>query len=805
MIAMYPKTVRTLLPLFLLAALPVSAAAQTVGDANGDGRFAIDDLLLVKQAIEAGLVEVGVGGLTDVAEPCDGVLDAADLSLLTKALQVADLEVTVPSPCHGEDLGAPLPAPAPTTPVTLDDVFAEIAQEVPEFGGLYLDGGQAMVVLTNVGALADAEAAVFARFDYERLGTDMLTPVEGDYGFLDLLAWRIAARDVVSLPGVNALDIDEERNRIWVGLTDVRVKSDAEAFLDRAGVRLEAVEFGEIEKISFNAPPDYQAQWRPMRAGILVARPLGGGMFSGCTMGPIVERNGKRGWLTNAHCTPTIGAVDGVSYTQPVSTAAADFAGLETVDPPLFGNAQQSSCPSGQSCRWSDSAFMEASFVGTTRLGRILTDTPAWNSRRVVGKELFPLKGDPISKSGQATGQTAGHVDKTCMLIEPSGEVTFTMLCQNRADYDAFDGDSGSPVYRNEYPDEAILYGIHWGRMDINPGPEYSMFSGIANIEADLGFLDVHWGEGHPQVEFITPLQGDDLGPGSFFQFPLSVSVGDHEDGVLCSGCWVDWTSNVDGYLDGAPVINGIADGTAVISGPGNRAIWAHAMDTAGAWGHELVVVTTSDTAPNVWIESPADGAELTVGIGTLVAGNSFDVDTWMPLPCSSLVWSTSVPADGIWQGCSPIVQFSTPGPRTLYLTGTDTGGLSDVDSIQISVVGGPSTGPPQVTILDPNYNAFLPRTLAVTLGGKAVDPDGKSPINYQWIIHGPNIFGGGPAVIGTASGNNGQTISMSWTPANHVAITCGGVPLQLELRAVDADGEQGSAFMPIYIGDPPC
>lgn len=264
MIGSYWKTARILAALALLASLPAPAGAGIVGDADGDGRFALPDLLLVQQALAADISETGPDGLSDVAEPC-GTLDQADAALLAKALQGQPLRMTVPSPCHGGDLGTEAPEFTPTVPVTLDDVFWDIAQQVPEFGGLYFDEqGQATVVLTNVGALADAEQAVFEILDHERLGTDMLTPVEGDYGFIDLQEWRKAGRDVLGLDGVTGLDVDEVSNRVWVGLEDERFRRDVEAYLDAAGVRLEAVTFEVTGTVELDAPAPAWSTASPM-------------------------------------------------------------------------------------------------------------------------------------------------------------------------------------------------------------------------------------------------------------------------------------------------------------------------------------------------------------------------------------------------------------------------------------------------------------------------------------------------------------------------------------------------------------
>lgn len=798
--------VAILIAIALLAPAMASASSRVVGDANGDGRFAHDDALLVEHRIAIGETLTGPEGLADVAEPCDRRLDAADLSLLLQALMGEPQRLSATSPCHAQDIGARLPDATPATPVTLDDVFWAIGEQVAEFGGLYFDErGAATVVLTELGALGDAEQAVLEYFDAERLGSETLNAVEGLYGFIELHTYRVMARDVLTVPGVTSLDTDEVANRVSIGLERAEDRAAAEDKLDELGVPLEVVELEVTGALEYSAP-DYQAELRPMKAGIQIARSLPDPTMMGiCTMGPISDRFGLRGYLTNSHCTPSIGFVDGNAFSQPSIADPSFAAGTEMVDPPLFTQAQNAACPSGAMCRWSDSAFVQTTPFSPTRRGRILTDTPAWHTRKITAKEYFPLCGDNVSKSGRTTGQTAGEVTSTCVEIGPGGEVTNTWLCQYKADFDNEKGDSGSPVYKTTYPDTATLYGLYWGFSE-KLGAKRAIFSGVANVEADLGFLHVDAAEGAPTVSFITPQNGDNLGPGSFFSLTLSASVTDHEDGLACAGCSVTWSSIPDGALGSDPVNNGVASRQVTLSGAGPRILKARAKDSAGVENETWIIVTTDASAPSVWIDHPATGAVFTAGVGQGVAASSFDPDTWLPLPCSALVWTTSDPADGSVQGCSPVLTFATPGQRTLYVHGTDADGLSDFDWVSIDVQTGAATGPPQVTIVDPGYGTMFPRTAPVGLVGEATDPDGKSPIQYEWVLTGPYVYGGSPVVIGTASGANGQQVSLSWTPSTHVAATCGGVALQLELRAIDADGEQAtSPSQPLYISDPPC
>jgi hypothetical protein len=800
---------RTLVCVGLLVGLTLAPAAaasgKVVGDANGDGVFDLDDWSLVEHALGTGNTTTGPDGLSDVALPCDHVLDDTDLATLRQALEGAQWRMTTYSPCHGQDLGTTLPAPPDSPPITLDDIFYEIATDVPEFGGLYFDqNGDPTVVLTDVGALGDAEDAIFQFFDSDRLGTELLTAVEGEYGFRELHDARLLARDLLSLPGVTSLDTNEELNRVWIGVENGDSQHAAEELLEELEISLDMVVFEITGSIEYTGP-NYQGMWRPMRAGIQIGRPTGvPNQMSTCTMGPVVERYGARGYLTNSHCTPTVAMVDGVTFFQPNFSDPTFAAGVETLDPPLFNQAQNSDCPSGELCRYSDSTFVQTTFDSTTYRGRVMTELPASFYRKVVAKEYSPLSGELVFKSGRTTGQTSGQVTNTCVHIGPNGPVTNSWLCQYKAKYDSAGGDSGSPVYVPFYYDEAILYGIHWGRWETD-WTSRAIFSPIGGIEADLGFLHATSTNGAPFVEFLSPQMGDNLGYGTFFNVTLSVKVGDHEDGTACNGCSVDWYSSVEGFLGTDAVVNGIATRQVTLNGAGPRILKARATDSGTEQYEAWVLVKTSTSAPSVWIDVPNAGDQFTNGIAQPVLASSFDPDTFAPLPCSSLVWSTNLPADGTTQGCNPLLTFNTSGWRLLTVTGTDADGLQDSDSVWIEVITGPASGPPQVTIHAPGHSNLYPRTVPLTLTGSAHDPDGKSPIQFEWILSGPYLYGGSPQVIATNSANNDQQVSLTWTPSTKVAATCGGVSLQLQLRATDADNEQGSTSQPLYISDPPC
>ena len=788
--------------LFLLAALALTPSAtslhaseppasRTVGDATGDGRVDLDDLRLVEHAVETDNL-ASPSGLSDVAEPCDRELDGADLDLLKKALDGFELGLAVTSRCHGQEIGGPLPEPPPASPETLDEIFAAIAGAVPEFGGLYFDGdGLPTLVLTDLGAWSDAEAAVFARFSPERLGAGVMNAVKGSYGFGELYEYRRLARDLLNLPGVIGLDADEAHNRLRISVASAEAQDAVASALEDSGIPAAAALVEVTAPLdSFSTP--YREHRRPMRGGIELG--------NGCTLGPIVERQGVRGYLTSAHCTPTFGANDETRFYQPSADDPGFAAGVETVDPSLFSSDDDSRCPSGAACRWSDSVFVATPFDSTTRKGAIQADTPATLYRKVEGEEHQPLSGEGISKSGWATGQTSGEITGTCTDLW-NAAAGVLLLCQYVADMAGAEGDSGGPVFVEIEPDGARLYGMVWGG-DADLGRV--AFSGVSSLESELGWLDAAWGNGVPRIDFIHPAHGDSLGAGSSFEVELAVSVRDHEDGAECAGCTVDFSSTLDGPLGSAPVIGGEALHDVLLSG-GYQVVSAAATDGGIGQSDDWALISTGSADPVVWVEYPDLLAQIPVGYDTMFVAGSFDPDTFSALPCNQLSWETDVATDPVYQGCTPIVRYDTLGLRDLYVIGTDACGDSGTGVARFEVVPAPLFGPPYVTILEPGSGTMVWRHGTVDLVGKAKDPEGQSPIQYEWVVKGPLVIGG-EVVIATDSGPDDQPLlAFTWSPANDVYSNCGGTSVVIELRATDAAGLESSIEMPFHIAEGPC
>jgi hypothetical protein len=99
---------------------------------------------------------------------------------------------------------------------TTDELLAEVGRQVPTFGGMYVDGGQLVILLTDDGeslaAAADALRAI------ETLDVAGMTPVfaRADYSWVQLMDWFGRLGDIAGMNGVVWSDIDDRANRLGI-------------------------------------------------------------------------------------------------------------------------------------------------------------------------------------------------------------------------------------------------------------------------------------------------------------------------------------------------------------------------------------------------------------------------------------------------------------------------------------------------------------------------------------------------------------------------------------------------------------
>jgi hypothetical protein len=368
---------------------------------------------------------------------------------------------------------------------TIDDRFAEIAQQVPEFGGMFYDeNGQLtmylvgrdvrgdrvveptpMVQTPEVGREKVDEATQMAKAAIVTLMSDdpritsagEIRALRGQYGFLQLKEWFDSMNMVVhGVPGVVLTDIDEVSNRLRIGIENQEVQGAVEEQLAQLRIPQEAV------IIEVTGPLHAAAtlrQKRPSKMGGLQIRfPLNLFEYGECTLGFIANRAGVRGMVTNSHCTKTQGGIEGTAYYQATISGDSYLIARETVDPAyLTGGA----CPIGRRCRYSDAAFARIphpsgpavngprGFIARTTGANdnSITIDPANPRFRIVSEaNSFPLAGQILNKVGRATGWTQGQVSNTCAWLS-LGDKNITFICQVIVNAGMAQGDSGAPVF----------------------------------------------------------------------------------------------------------------------------------------------------------------------------------------------------------------------------------------------------------------------------------------------------------------------------------------------------------------------
>ena len=261
------------------------------------------------------------------------------------------------------------------------------------------------------------------------------------------------------------------------------------------------------------------------------------------------------------------------------------------------------------------------------------------------------------------------------------------------------------------------------------------------------------------------------------------------------------WTSDKEGPIGQGPSINH------VFNVAGKQTILLTAKDSKGLTATDSIVIDVTNAPPMVKILKPTSGQTLYQNFAYTFDASAFDQnETAFTLPCTSLKWSSSNPADPLpMTGCAPAVKFAALGARTLTLTGTDSGKATGTASVVITVGKIPAHSPPMVRILNPLSEHNIDPNATVQFRGTAIDPDGKNPIAYKWVLQMGNTqipLGNGAAIN---SPRLIKQINASWKPSTNTPFKCGGYKVRLYLYATDPDGQIGSDYVDIYLAYPVC
>jgi hypothetical protein len=137
-----------------------------------------------------------------------------------------------------------------------DDLLIRVERQVPGFGGMFIDRqGRLAVYLLDTSQLIAARAAIEAVFGAESIPAAGVRALLGQYAVSQLKAWSEMAAALLELPGVTAVDLDEAKNRIAIGVDHESRTRGVERTLSAIAIPRHAVMIQVIEKIHPVHPP----------------------------------------------------------------------------------------------------------------------------------------------------------------------------------------------------------------------------------------------------------------------------------------------------------------------------------------------------------------------------------------------------------------------------------------------------------------------------------------------------------------------------------------------------------------------
>jgi serine protease len=261
----------------------------------------------------------------------------------------------------------------------------------------------------------------------------------------------------------------------------------------------------------------------------------------------------------------------------------------------------------------------------------------------------------------------------------------------------------------------------------------------------------------------------------------LQADVFDFEDAFPC--CTITWTSDVDGPLGTDRSVQ------RTFTTLGSRTLTITATDSVGATSTQSVTLNVVNFAPVATLNSPSDGDTIFRTAATVLRGKATDRnETNDELACDNLTWTSSVAGDPFPKtGCDVEATFSSNGSRTLTLTAKDALGATDAKSVTVNVVDPPANLPPNVRVTSPEDRAPVRTDEALTLSGTATDPEGSSPLTYQWTVQ---LSDNTPIVIGDAA-------SVQWKPSDTFNFNGEGTyVIKVRLNVTDPQGNIGTDFI---------
>ena len=312
-----------------------------------------------------------------------------------------------------------------------------------EYAGSFID----KFGILNVGVvgLPQAKSEYFGQVNY--------LPKQFSYNFLKDLKAELS--DTMDDLGIFTVGIDEERNQVFVNLTDEKNVDKTVAFLAEKDIYREnsirfLVEPNGCNKEDSTAPYGGEC--------------ISGGGFSGTMAVTVIDNlTGLRGILTNEHVAP-IGRSMSYRGQWNGSTYSENIALGDPLRAQNGGTIDASFVPFTNQANWENTPY-----------GKYHTTTYS-NIR--LGNNTQIVQGHPVLRIGKTTGVTVGTISSASVDYISGGILkTDTFIYTNEGE----SGDSGGPVYYSDGTDLHLI-GIHFSSNNAGTEGAASRIQNIMNV-----------------------------------------------------------------------------------------------------------------------------------------------------------------------------------------------------------------------------------------------------------------------------------------------------------------------------------
>ena len=249
-----------------------------------------------------------------------------------------------------------------------------------------------------------------------------------------------------------------------------------------------------------------------------------------------------------------------------------------------------------------------------------------------------------------------------------------------------------------------------------------------------------------PTASITAPADGSSFTLGETINFSGFATDAEDDDAVVTAN--LDWSSSIDGAI-------GTGDSFSTTLSLGTHTITATATDSGLLTGMDAITVTVNpvgNTAPTASITTPTDGSSFTLGETINFSGFATDTEDDDAVITANLDWSSSI--DGaIGTGDS----FSTTlslGTHTIVATATDSGLLTGMESITVTVDPAGNTAP-TASITTPADGSSFTLEETINFSGFATDAEDDDTVitaNLDWTSSIDGSIGTGDSFSTTLS-----------------------------------------------------